>query len=63
MNRTIKDATIKTYHYDDLDNLKAHVTAFVTAYNFRQTSEGTEMADPISSHLRSLDTTPVNLQD
>ena len=34
MNRTIKDATIKTYHYDDLDNLKAHVTAFVTAYNF-----------------------------
>ena len=34
MNRTIKDATIKTYHYDDLENLKAHVTAFVTAYNF-----------------------------
>src|SRR5208282_4976945 len=23
MNRTIKDATIKTYHYDDLENLKA----------------------------------------
>ena len=34
MNRTIKDATIKTYHYDDLENLKAHVMAFVTAYNF-----------------------------
>ena len=27
MNCTIKDATIKTYHYDDLENLKAHVTA------------------------------------
>ena len=34
MNRTIKDATIKTYHYDDLENLKAHVMAFATAYNF-----------------------------
>ena len=34
MNRTIKDATIKTYHYDDLESLKAHVMAFVTAYNF-----------------------------
>jgi len=26
MNRTIKDATIKTYHYDDLENLKATST-------------------------------------
>ncbi|ACO79498.1 integrase, catalytic core [Azotobacter vinelandii CA] len=34
MNRTIKDATIKTYHYDGLQSLKAHVLAFVTAYNF-----------------------------
>ena len=48
MNRTIKDATIKTYHYDDLDNLKAHVTAFVTAYNFAKHLKALEMADPIS---------------
>ena len=34
MNRTIKDATVKIYHYDDLESLKAHVLAFVTAYNF-----------------------------
>ena len=34
MNRTIKDATVKTYHYDDLQSLKDHVLAFVTAYNF-----------------------------
>jgi hypothetical protein len=34
MNRTIKDATVKVYHYDDLKSLKAHVLAFVTAYNF-----------------------------
>ena len=32
--RTIKDATVKVFHYDDLHSLKAHVLAFVTAYNF-----------------------------
>jgi hypothetical protein len=34
MDRTIKDTTVKVYHYDDLESLKAHVLTFVTAYNF-----------------------------
>ncbi|TIV87415.1 MAG: transposase, partial [Mesorhizobium sp.] len=34
MNRTIKDATVKIYHYDDLESVKTHVLTFVTAYNF-----------------------------
>ncbi len=34
VNRTIKDATTKAFHYPDLDALKAHVQAFVTACNF-----------------------------
>jgi hypothetical protein len=34
MNRTIKDATTKVFHYRDLESLKAHVLAFVAAYNF-----------------------------
>ena len=34
MNRTVKEATIKVFHYPDLEALKAHVLAFVTAYNF-----------------------------
>lgn len=29
MNRTIKEATIKTFHYPNLESLKAHVLAFV----------------------------------
>ncbi len=33
MNRTIKDLAVEVYHYDDLQDLKAHVLAFVTAYN------------------------------
>ncbi|WP_092963397.1 IS481 family transposase [Falsiroseomonas stagni] len=34
MNRTVKDATIKAFHDPSLDALKAHVLAFVQAYNF-----------------------------
>ncbi len=34
MNRTVKEATIKTFHYPGLAALRAHVLAFVTAYNF-----------------------------
>ena len=34
MNRSVKEATIKAFHYPDLDALKAHVLAFVAAYNF-----------------------------
>ncbi len=33
MNRTVKKATIKAFHYPDLESLKAHVLAFVSADN------------------------------
>jgi transposase InsO family protein len=33
MNRTVKEATVKVFHYPDLEALKAHVLAFVAAYN------------------------------
>lgn len=34
MNRTIKDATVKRYHYDDHAQLERHLADFVAAYNF-----------------------------
>jgi transposase InsO family protein len=34
MNRTVKEATIKVFHYPGLEALKAHILAFVRAYNF-----------------------------
>jgi transposase-like protein len=34
MNRTVKDATVRAFHYETLGNLKAHLDAFITAYNF-----------------------------
>ena len=34
MNRTIKDATIKRYHYNNSDQLRRHLDDFVSASNF-----------------------------
>lgn len=34
MNRTIKDATVKRYHYDNHDQLSRHLGDFIDAYNF-----------------------------
>ena len=33
MNRTIKDATVKRYHYDSHDELRQHLRLFLDAYN------------------------------
>ena len=34
MNRTIKDATVKRFHYDSHDQLRTHLADFMAAYNF-----------------------------
>jgi len=34
MNRMIKEATVKRYHYESRDQLEAHLAALLDAYNF-----------------------------
>jgi len=34
MNRTLKDATVRRYHYDSHDQLRDHLGTFLAAYNF-----------------------------
>ena len=34
MNRTIKEATVQRYHYDDHEQLSRHLSDFISAYNF-----------------------------
>ena len=34
MNRTIKDATVKRFHYDDHNQLRTHLAHVMAAYNF-----------------------------
>jgi transposase InsO family protein len=51
MNRTVKEATIKAFHYPDLDALKAHVLAFVTAYNFAKHLKALRWRTPFQAIL------------
>jgi hypothetical protein len=34
MNHTIKEATVKRFHYDSHERLRSHLNDFVSAYNF-----------------------------
>ena len=34
MNRTLKEATVRSFHYETHDQLREHLAAFVGAYNF-----------------------------
>ena len=58
MNRTIKDATIKTFHYSDLDSLKAHVLAFVSAYNFAKHLKALRWKTPFEAVCKAWVKTP-----
>src|SRR5258708_31588697 len=34
MNRTLKEATVRRYHYETHQQLREHLEAFLNAYNF-----------------------------
>ena len=34
MNRTLKEATVRRYHYGSHDQLREHLSAFLLAYNY-----------------------------
>jgi hypothetical protein len=34
MNRTIKEATVQRYHYENDEQLRQHLTDFPATYNF-----------------------------
>jgi transposase InsO family protein len=36
MNRSLKEATVKRYHYDTDRQLEGHLAAFLDAYNFAE---------------------------
>ena len=49
MNLTVKEATVRTFHYEDIDTLKAHVLSFVTAYNFAKHLKALKWKTPFQS--------------
>jgi len=58
MSRTIKDGTVKTYHYDDLESLEVHLLAFV---QMRHAPEGPALVNALPRDLRRLDQKSINL--
>ena len=58
MNRTIKEATIKAFHCPEGESLKAHVLAFVSAYNFAKPLKALRWKTPFEAVRHAWATTP-----
>lgn len=58
MSRTIKEATVKVFHYPDIDSLKTHVLAFVSAYNFAKHLKALRWKPPFEGVCHAWATTP-----
>jgi len=64
MNRTIKDATVKVFHYPSLASLKAHILAFVAAYNFGKHLKALRWQTPFEAicHAWTKDPAPFKIE-
>jgi transposase InsO family protein len=64
MNRTVKDATVKTYHYATHTDLEAHVRAFVAAYNFAKHLKALRWQTPFQAicHAWTIDPQPFRIE-
>ena len=54
MNRTIKEATVKRFHYQNQDQLRTHLADFLAAYNFARRLKSLNGLTPYV-HLKNLD--------
>ena len=55
MNRTVKDATVRRYHYASHDELRRHLALFLDAYNYARRLKTLKGLTPLRVHLPSLD--------
>jgi len=55
MNRTIKEATVKRFHYTTHDQLRSHLADFVSAYNFAKRLKTLKGLTPYEYLGRGLD--------
>ena len=58
MNRTIKEATVKRYHYETHDQLQQHLNTFVDAYNFARRLKTLKGLTPYEFISKSWQTEP-----
>ena len=58
MNRTLKDATVRRYHYSSHDELRGHLALFLDAYNFARRLKTLKGLTPYEAICRWWDTEP-----
>ena len=54
MNRTLKEATVRRYHYETHRQLKDHLAAFLDAYNFAKRLKTLQRPHALRTHLQSM---------
>ena len=55
MNRTIKDATVKRFHYDNHDQLRTHLTELHGCLQLRPQTQDPQRSHALRIHLQALD--------
>ena len=58
MNRTLKEATVRRYHYDSQEQLRQHLAAFLDAYNFTKRLKTLKGLTPFESIYKAWTTEP-----
>jgi len=58
MNRTVKETTIKAFHYADLESLKAQILAFVSVLNFAKRLKALRWKTPFETVCDAWTTKP-----
>ena len=62
MNRTVKDATIKVFHYETTQALCAHVLTFVAAYNFAKHLKALRWRTPFQAVCEAWNADPTSFK-
>ncbi|GAA3256390.1 hypothetical protein GCM10020258_15760 [Sphingomonas yabuuchiae] len=55
MNCTIKEATVKRFHYDSHDQLRTHLADFMAAYNFARRLQDAQRTHTLRIHRQDLE--------
>jgi hypothetical protein len=55
INRTIKEATVKRFHYESDDQLRTHLAGFMAAYNFARLLKNASRPHTLRIHRQDLD--------
>ena len=58
MNRTLKEASVKKYHYALTQELKNHLALFVEAYNYARRFKSLRYLTPVAKILKAYEIHP-----